>query len=55
MKEAKQLKDDSEAGIIAAKKALAEEAAWIAKYKALNKKGQKQKDSINKKIEIKNP
>ena len=54
-KEAKQLKDDSEAGIVAAKKVLAEEAALIAKYEALNKKGEKkQSDSTNKKVEIKN-
>jgi outer membrane protein assembly factor BamD len=55
MKEAQQLKADSETGIIAAKKLLAEEAAWVAKYEALNKKGEKKKDSTNKKIEIKNP
>lgn len=54
-KEAKQLKEDSEAGIVTAKKILAEEAAMIAKYEALNKKGQKkQSDSTDKKVEIKN-
>lgn len=49
-KEAKQLKDDSEAGIISAKKILAEEAALIAKY---NSSQEKQKDSINKNVDIK--
>jgi outer membrane protein assembly factor BamD len=51
--DAKQLKADSEAGIVTAKKLLAEEAAYIAKYNALNKKNEK--DSTNKKVEIKNP
>lgn len=55
-KEAQQLKDDSESGIANAKKVLAEQAALIAKYEALNKKGEKQKDSTTiKKDEIKNP
>jgi len=55
-KEAKQLKDDSDAGIVTAKKALAEQAAWVAKYDALDKKNdKKQKDSTTKKVEIKNP
>lgn len=54
LKEANQLKQDCENGIVAAKKILAEEAALMAKYTALEK-GEKQKDSINKKIEIKNP
>ncbi|WP_316772532.1 outer membrane protein assembly factor BamD [Pedobacter frigiditerrae] len=54
-KEAKQLKDDSEAGIVNAKKVLAEEAALIAKYNALESQGKKQKDSTNKKVEIKTP
>ena len=53
-KEANQLKEDSETNIIAAKKILAEEAALIAKYTELEKKD-KQKDSINKKVEIKTP
>jgi outer membrane protein assembly factor BamD len=53
-KEAKQLKDDSESGIKSAQKLLADEAAYIAKYNALNKKSEKQKDSI-KKEEIKTP
>lgn len=53
-KEAKQLKEDSEAGIVTAKRVLAEEAALVAKYEALNKKGQKPSDSTNKKVEIKN-
>ncbi|MDQ8054290.1 MAG: outer membrane protein assembly factor BamD [Pedobacter sp.] len=53
MKEANQLKADSEAGIIAAKKELAEEAAMIEKYNALDKKRDKKvKDSTN--VEIKN-
>jgi outer membrane protein assembly factor BamD len=55
MKEANELKAESEAGIIAAKKTLAEEAAWIAKYEALNKSNKKQKDSTANKVEIKNP
>jgi outer membrane protein assembly factor BamD len=55
-KEAKQLKDDSEAGIITAKKLLAEEAALIAKYTALENEGKKvKKDSTSKKVEIKTP
>ncbi|WP_199140833.1 outer membrane protein assembly factor BamD [Pedobacter sp. ASV12] len=53
-KEAKQLKDDSEAGIVSAKKALAEQAAEIAKYQALEKKSEKRKDSTTNKIDIKN-
>jgi outer membrane protein assembly factor BamD len=54
-KEAKQLKDDSVAGIATAKQLLAEEAAMIAKYNALNERDKKKKDSTDKKIEIKNP
>lgn len=54
IKEAEQLKQDSEAGIVAAKKILAEEAELIAKYTALEK-NEKQKDSTNKKVEIKKP
>ncbi|MFA6277349.1 MAG: outer membrane protein assembly factor BamD [Pedobacter sp.] len=54
-KEAKQLKDDSEAGIITARRLIAEEAALVAKYNALQKKGEKQKDSTTNKVEIKNP
>jgi outer membrane protein assembly factor BamD len=54
-KEAKQLKDDSAAGVITAKKMLADEAALIAKYNALEKKGEKLKDTTDKKIEIKTP
>ncbi|TCC86898.1 outer membrane protein assembly factor BamD [Pedobacter frigiditerrae] len=54
-KEAKQLKEDSEAGIANAKNVLAEEAALIAKYTALENQGKKQKDSTNKKVEIKTP
>lgn len=54
-KEAKQLKEDSEAGIVQAKKVLAEEAAAIAKYNALEKKSdKKKKDSTDNKIDIKN-
>ncbi|MEE1945403.1 outer membrane protein assembly factor BamD [Pedobacter sp. KR3-3] len=53
-KEAKQLKDDSEAGIANAKKVLAEQAAEIAKYNALEKKSEKRKDSTTNKIDIKN-
>lgn len=53
-KEAKQLKDDSEAGIANAKKVLAEQAAEIAKYEALDKKSEKRKDSTTNKIDIKN-
>ncbi|RZK25531.1 MAG: outer membrane protein assembly factor BamD [Flavobacterium sp.] len=55
LKEAQQLKEDSEAGIIAAKKILAEEAALIAKYAELAKKDEKQKDTTAKKVEIKTP
>ncbi|RZJ65265.1 MAG: outer membrane protein assembly factor BamD [Flavobacterium sp.] len=54
-KEAKQLKADSESGIAAAKKILADEAAYIAKYNAFAKKGEKAKDTTTNKIEIKNP
>ncbi len=54
IKEANQLKKDCEIGILAAKKTLAEEAALIAKYSAMEKT-EKQKDTVNKKIEIKNP
>jgi outer membrane protein assembly factor BamD len=54
-KEAAQLKEDSEAGIISAKKLIAEEAAYVAKYNAFNKKSEKKKDSTTNKIEIKNP
>lgn len=53
-KEAKQLKDDSEAGITNAKRILAEQAAEIAKYNALEKKDKKQKDSTTNKTDIKN-
>ena len=53
-KEATQLKEDSENGIISAKKILAEDAAALAKYDAFNKKSEKKKDTTNK-IEIKNP
>lgn len=59
-KEAQQLKDDSEAGILAARKILAEEAAMIAKYKALEeadkgglKSDKKKKDSTDKSLDIK--
>lgn len=58
-KEAKQLKDDSEAGIANAKKILAEEAAMIAKYKALEEGGKsvesvkKQKDTTNNNLDNK--
>jgi outer membrane protein assembly factor BamD len=55
MKDAKQLKDDSAAGIVTARKILAEEAALMAKYEALDKKGKKESDSTSKKTEIKNP
>lgn len=54
-KEANQLKEDSQNGIINAKKILAEDAAAIAKYDAFNKKNEKKKDTITNKIEIKNP
>ena len=54
VKEATELKKDSEAGIVNAKKVLTEEAALIAKYTALAKDN-KQKDTTNKKIEIKTP
>jgi outer membrane protein assembly factor BamD len=46
-KEAKQLKDDSDTGIANAKRILAEEAAMLAKYKALEGSGKKQKDSTS--------
>jgi len=51
-KEAKQLKDDSEAGIATAKRIIAEETAEYQRLLALEKKGSKQKDST--KVEIKN-
>jgi len=54
-KEANALKADSEAGIVNAKRLLAEEAALIEKYNALQKKDVKQTDSTTKKIEIKTP
>ncbi len=53
-KEANQLKNDIESGIQTARKLVAEQEAYIAKYNELEKKGQKQKDSI-KKEEIKTP
>lgn len=52
-KEAKQLKDDSEAGIVNAKRIIAAETAEYQRLLALEKKGTKQKDST--KVEIKNP
>ncbi len=55
VKEAQQLKEDSEAGVISAKKILAEEAALVAKYAELAKKDEKQKDTTTKKVEIKTP
>ncbi len=54
-KEAEQLKKDSEAGIATARRILAEDAATIAKYNALQKKGEKQKDTTSNNTEIKNP
>lgn len=53
MKEAQQLKAESEAGIVAAKKILADEAALIAKYTAMEKKDKKQKDTTSNKVDIK--
>ena len=53
VKEAQQLKADSESGIASAKKILTEEAALVAKYEALAKKDEKQKDTPTKKVEIK--
>ena len=44
-KEAKQLKQDSENGIVSAKKQLAEDAAMMAKYKALEESDKKKKDT----------
>ncbi|MBC7615854.1 MAG: outer membrane protein assembly factor BamD [Pedobacter sp.] len=55
VKEAQQLKEDSETGIVSAKKILTEEAALTAKYEALAKKDEKQKDTTTKKVEIKTP
>ncbi|MGF1925573.1 MAG: outer membrane protein assembly factor BamD [Bacteroidia bacterium] len=55
VKEAQSLKEDSEAGIVTAKKILAEEAALRAKYEALAKRDEKQKDTATKKVEIKTP
>ena len=52
-KEAKQLKEDSETGIINAKKILAAEKAETERLLALDKKGAKKTDST--KLEIKNP
>jgi len=54
-KEAQQLKQDSESGIVSAKKILADEAALVAKYAALAKKNEKQKDTTTKEVEIKTP
>lgn len=48
-KEAKQLKQDSESGIVNAKKQLAENAAMIAKYKALEESDKKKKDTTTNK------
>ena len=45
IKEAKQLKADSEAGIANAKKMIAEDAALVAKYKALEEGDKKKKES----------
>ncbi|HTM99261.1 MAG TPA: hypothetical protein VL088_10980, partial [Pedobacter sp.] len=53
--EAKQLKEDSEAGIASAKKILAKEAEEAAKYATWVKKDEKQKDTTTKKVEIKTP
>jgi outer membrane protein assembly factor BamD len=53
MKEANQLKEDSEAGIANAKRILAEEAAMIAKYKALQEGDEKKKDTTNNDLDIK--
>lgn len=55
VKDAQQLKEDSEAGIKAARKILAEDAALRAKYAELDKKDQKRKDSTTKNVEIKTP
>lgn len=52
-KEAKQLKEDSETGIINAKKILAAEKAEAERLLALDRKGAKKTDST--KLEIKNP
>jgi len=51
-KEARQLKAECESGIVAAKKILADEAALMAKYTALEKKDKKQKDSTENKVDI---
>ena len=55
LKEANQLKENSENGILDAKKILAEDAAALAKYEAFNKKNNKVKDTTINKLEIKNP
>ena len=55
LKEANQLKENSESGIIDAKKILAEDAAALAKYEAFNKKNNKVKDTTINNLEIKNP
>lgn len=54
-KEAKQLKDDSEAGIVNAKRIISANAAEYERLLAIQKRGEKQKDSTNNKVEIKNP
>lgn len=55
-KEAELLKEGSISGIASAKKIIADEAALVAKYNAILKKEEKQKDSTTtKKIEIKTP
>ena len=55
LKEANQLKENSESGIIDAKKILAEDAAALAKYEVFNKKNNKVKDTTINNLEIKNP
>ncbi|RZK39633.1 MAG: outer membrane protein assembly factor BamD [Pedobacter sp.] len=55
VKEAQQLKADSESGIASAKKILAEEAALTAKYAELAKRDERQKDTTTRKVEIKTP
>ncbi len=51
--EAKQLKADSEAGIASAKKLIAEDAALVAKYKALEEGDKKKKDTTKTSLDNK--
>ncbi len=53
IKDAKQLKADAEAGIVNAKKIIAEDAALVAKYKALEEGDKKKKDTTKTSLDNK--